>query len=53
MDYSKSGGPKNPKNPTRHQEGKPSGPAKPPGGRLSKEELLARLKASAESKKPE
>lgn len=47
MDYSKSGGPKVAKNPTRHQEGKPSGPPKPPGGRLSKEEMLAKLKAAA------
>jgi hypothetical protein len=51
MDYSKSGGPKTAKNPTRHQEGKPS-KAKPPGGRLSKEELLARMKAATEAKKP-
>ncbi|GHC53722.1 hypothetical protein [Neogemmobacter tilapiae] len=52
MDYSKSGGPKTAKNPTRHQEGKPSGKAKPPGGRLSKQELLARMKAATEAKKP-
>ncbi len=51
MDYSKSGNPKTARNEPRHQAGKPKGDAPTPGGRATKEELLARMKAAAEAKK--
>ena len=51
MDYSKSGNPKTARNETRHQERKAKGTPPPPGGRATKAELLARMKAMAEAKK--
>lgn len=52
MDYSKSGGAKSGgKREPRHIDQTAKGKAKPPGGRLSKEELVARMKAAAEAKK--
>jgi hypothetical protein len=51
MDYGKSGAPKPPRNETRHQERRAAGDAPTPGGRATKAELLARLKATAEAKK--
>lgn len=52
MDYSKSGYPKRDKNTPRVQGHKAKGaPGAPLNQRLSKEELLARMKAAAEAKK--
>ena len=52
MDYSKSGNPKPDKNQPRHKPGKGFGAEKSStGGKASKEELLARLKAKAAEKK--
>lgn len=53
MDYGKSGSAQHPKTAPRHRVGtRGLGAEKSPnGGRASKEELLARLKAAAEAKK--
>ena len=52
MDYSKSGYPKRDKNTPRLQGHKAKGaPGSPKAQRLTKEELLARMKAAAEAKK--
>jgi hypothetical protein len=52
MDYSKSGGPKAEKYVRPHVEHNAKGTSKNPfGGRESKAELLARMKAAAEAKK--
>ncbi len=52
MDYSKSGALRPAlRKETRHQERKAPDDAPPPGGRASKAELLARMKAAAEAKK--
>ena len=54
MDYSKSGALKPTlRKETRHQERKAAGDTPPPGGRATKTELLARMKAAAEAKKPD
>ena len=54
MDYSKSGSAKFGKGTPRHVEpvAKDTDP-KPKGQRASKDELLARMKAAAEAKKPD
>jgi hypothetical protein len=51
MDYSKSGAPKPARKETRHQERQAKGNPPTPGGRATKAELLARMKATAEAKK--
>lgn len=52
MDYGKSGNPKADKNVPKHRVGKGLGAEKSPtGGKASKEELVARLKAAAEKNK--
>lgn len=51
MDYKKSGAVKPGKNEPRHQERKPPGNPPSPGGRATKAELLARMKAAAEARK--
>ncbi len=51
MDYGKSGAVKPGRKEPPHQERKLSGKVPPPGGRLSKEELVARIKAAAEARK--
>lgn len=52
MDYSKSGAMKaGSKKEPRHIDQTGKGKANPPGGRASKEELVARMKAAAEAKK--
>ncbi len=52
MDYSKSGGATSGgKREPRHIDQTGKGKANPPGGRASKEELVARMKAAAEAKK--
>lgn len=52
MDYGKSGNAKPDKNAPKHHVGKGLGAEKSPsGGRASKEELVARLKAAADAKK--
>lgn len=52
MDYSKSGSAQKGKNAPRHVEHNAKGTQKNPfGGRASKAELLARMKAAAEAKK--
>ncbi len=51
MDYGKSGSVKPGRNEPRHQEGKAKGTPPPPGGRATKAELLARMKAVAEARK--
>jgi hypothetical protein len=54
MDYSKSGNPRVAKNEPKNKPGRGLGAEKSPtGGRASKEELLAKLKAIAEAKKAE
>ena len=54
MDYSKSGYPRADKNTPRVQGHKAKGaPGSPKAQRLTKEELLARMKAAAEAKKPQ
>lgn len=54
MDYSKSGGAKTGKNTPRHVEHNAKGTIRNPyGERTRKAELLARLKAAAEAKKPQ
>lgn len=51
MDYGKSGNPKLGKHEPQNKEGD-KGPKKPPAkARPTKEELVARMKAAAESKK--
>lgn len=53
MDYGKSGNAKRDKNIPRDPKVAARGaPAPAPGGRENKAELLARLKASADAKKP-
>ena len=52
MDYGKSGNAKTDKNAPKHHVGKGLGAEKSPtGGKASKEELVARMKAAAEAKK--
>ena len=52
MDYGKSGNAKVDKNVPKHRVGKGLGAEKSPsGGRASKDELVARMKAAAEAKK--
>jgi hypothetical protein len=51
MDYKKSGTVKPGRNEPRHQERKLSGPPPTPGGRATKAELLARMKAAIEARK--
>ena len=52
MDYSKSGTPKAGKNAPRHKEHNAKGSDKNPfGGKETKAELLARMKAAAEAKR--
>ncbi len=52
VDYGKSGAPKSGKNTPRHSEHNAKGSEKNPfGGRETKAELLARMKAAAEAKK--
>ncbi|MGB8814019.1 MAG: hypothetical protein WCC57_12630 [Paracoccaceae bacterium] len=52
MDYGKSGATKTGKNTPRHAEHNAKGSDKNPyGGRTTKSELLARMKAAAEAKK--
>ncbi|WP_405109375.1 hypothetical protein L0Z65_16705 [Phaeobacter sp. BS52] len=52
MDYKKSGAPKKGKNSPRHQEHNAKGSDKNPyGGRETKADLLARMKAAAEKTK--
>ncbi|NIZ08359.1 hypothetical protein [Pseudooceanicola sp. HF7] len=53
MDYSKQGGLKVGKNAPRFKGDRSQEKDKQPGGRSSKEELLARMKAAAEAKKAE
>lgn len=49
MDYSKSGNPRPDKNVPKHKVGRGLGAEKSPtGGKASKAELVARLKAAAE-----
>jgi hypothetical protein len=53
MDYGKSGAPKTGKGTPRHREHNAKGSDKNPFGQPApKAELLARLKAAAEAKKP-
>jgi hypothetical protein len=47
MDYGKSGSVKPARNEPRHQERPPKGKPPTPGGRATKAELLARMKAAA------
>ncbi|WP_165978778.1 hypothetical protein [Antarcticimicrobium luteum] len=52
MNYGKLGAPKPGRNAPRHKEHNAAGTdQKPVGGRATKEELLARMKAAAEAKK--
>jgi hypothetical protein len=52
MDYSKSGNARPPKNTPKNKPGRGLGAEKSPtGGKASKEELVARMKAIAEAKK--
>ncbi len=52
MDYSKMGAPKLSKNAPKHDEARAKGAGRSKtGGRASKEELVARMKAAAEAKK--
>jgi hypothetical protein len=52
MDYGKSGNPQAAKNVPKHRVGKGLGAEKSPtGGKASKDELVARMKALAEAKK--
>lgn len=54
MDYGKSGNSKPDKNVPKHRVGKGLGAEKSPtGGRASKDELVARMKAAAQAKKAE
>lgn len=54
MDYSKSGNPRVSKNEPKNKTGRGLGAEKSPsGGKASKEELVAKLKAIAEAKKAE
>ncbi len=54
MNYGQSGSAKSGKNTPRHSEHNAKGTAKNPyGARAGKEELLARMKAASEAKKPE
>ena len=54
MDYKAAGDPKKGKNTPRHSEHNAHGSGKKPfGGRETKVELLARMKAAAETKKVE
>jgi hypothetical protein len=54
MDYGKSGNPKGDKNVPKHRVGKGLGAEKSAtGGKASKEELVARMKAAAAAKQDE
>jgi len=54
MDYGKSGAPKTAGKQPKHKVGKGLGAEKSAtGGRATKEELLARMKATTAEKKPE
>ncbi|MEC7256249.1 MAG: hypothetical protein VXW58_00385 [Pseudomonadota bacterium] len=54
MDYSKSGAPKGAKGVPRHSEHNAKGSRKNPFGKPDpKAELIARMKAAAEAKKPD
>ncbi|MGN0933879.1 hypothetical protein [Falsigemmobacter intermedius] len=50
MDYSKSGGPAQHSKEARFIDKTASGKKNPPGGRVSREEMLARMKSASEAR---